>query len=1398
MGASTHREAKGHQALSDLPETEKASTVANAYDDSGELTENMNRQSKGSSLSKISSTASEGEIQAPQSTRKKRAEEDSDKEEMDSNTFDAILSPVKVLSSVTSSRPKRMKVRSPSKTSKSEPATPLSDQTAMADVSSDAGKGTLFAEFDSGNPISISGDLDELTSNTKLLQSATVSRPRPNRSRSSTQNVIRELAKREEIKTTELNLASDNEEDLDEITEMAKSSSNYAADEKENANASPLNLSGGFKLPGVDTLASRIRSKSFSKNNSKDLENDSTEAENAIDLTNSMASVKELFNLKSIAREDKHVPSVTVVSKDLESEKIPEAQATPNSEIKNNIPKNILKPVIKKPEIEKESTEAIPEFLRARNKLKSVSAHPKVAKDISEGKADSLAVNSRINSEFKDHSSKGSNDRLNEIIEGLKPVNSKENVKSKSKESLKSSRELLNAKNNLKSTPSSEYLFSTSRASRSASSLERSKNSLQSLNTKSDEPVDEEISPVAHVPSNNSLKNNTNETSNTKKLDDSTITKEETNEKPLFKLRSVGTRDPASLMDAMLLRESMLLLVKGRKKLIISVIKLSIESLNKQDAFILDCINPMKNKEKELRKLFVVYGGRTSVIRRTRVLELATKMKEQDYAGKADIIQISLKNDSDKVFKEEDKLFWNTLTQSNSVTKKDVSTLIDGIREDASTGDDEYESMMHSRTKLYLFENKTSNPEILVENGKGLSQDLLNSDICAVLVADNELYIWMGRKTDHEYQNHVKNFGASKLEEKKLVLFHENEKYESTIFRSKFPSWKAADKISTIGVMKIGNIKPKDSQYKVYGRGSDIGKIKKLDIAEMHSTDDANITAKNTEAQEVELSELLNRDWGYVNLRIWEIDARNVENSKIVDVSIDSLNEMQINFNENSPFVFFSDKCYIILYEYKERPNSFADKVLVERSKSLINDDFVESMNTRAILYSWSGGEVNASGKAYMANIVVEMTNLAKKGELKVDGKIRHINSAESKEPLHLLRILKGVNLPPEQPQKILDIVQRAEDPACSVVLVRRNSDFNNYGEKSLFKVFGSSEETVRAFEMPHVSSEFLSTCGCFVLFEGTKSNTIYSWVGKNSLPWEKNTATELTNQILRSVKPGGNIVEIFEGQEFEEFWKALGGKKAYDQHSHDYKNRNSLNYYKPGSNNVVPSSSSTNSASKGETYAIRLWKINYFVNENPTAREIFSFNHSDLKEDAVFILDSYFKIYIWIGSLVARGEGTIVRASEEGSEARNSVAKLKDILLAFDTAERYVNYVSDLGRKCLDLSKIFVLQSGKESKDFMAQFPYWIHRDVPESSWPSGMTLPEAQKFIDNQKFTLSEVQKFAESRSDLPFGFDLERIENHIFDSDFERAFGVDRKKFSSMAKWRQNDLKKKVGLF
>ncbi|ORZ30074.1 hypothetical protein BCR44DRAFT_1446410 [Catenaria anguillulae PL171] len=119
--------------------------------------------------------------------------------------------------------------------------------------------------------------------------------------------------------------------------------------------------------------------------------------------------------------------------------------------------------------------------------------------------------------------------------------------------------------------------------------------------------------------------------------------------------------------------------------------------------------------------------------------------------------------------------------------------------------------------------------------------------------------------------------------------------------------------------------------------------------------------------------------------------------------------------------------------------------------------------------------------------------------------------------------------------------------------------------------------------------------------------------------------------------------------------------------------------------------------------------------------------------------------------------------------------------------------------------NNIFVTKAAKVPNYLRSLFPGSPFFDTMRGSASSSPTSPAVlafdvqtlEEFVNKAKsntFPLEQLQK----RKGLPPSVDHTRLETYLADSEFEKSFGMARDKFAALPKWKQQDLKKKAGLF
>lgn len=348
------------------------------------------------------------------------------------------------------------------------------------------------------------------------------------------------------------------------------------------------------------------------------------------------------------------------------------------------------------------------------------------------------------------------------------------------------------------------------------------------------------------------------------------------------------------------------------------------------------------------------------------------------------------------------------------------------------------------------------------------------------------------------------------------------------------------------------------------------------------------------------------------------------------------------------------------------------------------------------------------------------------------------VRVTQGKEPKHFLALFKGKMV-------------THKGGIASGFKNRDDGDSFDTDGISLFHVKGSNELNTRAVQVEEEAAS-LNSGDCFVLLT---PDVMYVWEGAGSNSTERQTAL-----VISKVMQGNRSLQtVEEGSEPAEFWAAIGGEGEY-----------------------------TKTKEIEVEHDPRLFRltcnVGYFNIE-----EFYDFCQDDLMDDDVMLLDNYNEVYCWIGTDASTEE--------------------KD--LALKTAQDYVKSAPD-GRD--PNTPVFRISSGFEPSGFTSCFLGWdatkagnpaedpylkalAARGVDVSSGTVQVTAENAALLGDkvdasnSRKYTLEELLA-------KPDGIDNSKKEQYLSDEEFKSVMGMDKAAFENLPKWKQQNLKKKVGLF
>lgn len=106
------------------------------------------------------------------------------------------------------------------------------------------------------------------------------------------------------------------------------------------------------------------------------------------------------------------------------------------------------------------------------------------------------------------------------------------------------------------------------------------------------------------------------------------------------------------------------------------------------------------------------------------------------------------------------------------------------------------------------------------------------------------------------------------------------------------------------------------------------------------------------------------------------------------------------------------------------------------------------------------------------------------------------------------------------------------------------------------------------------------------------------------------------------------------------------------------------------------------------------------------------------------------------------------------------------------------------------------VVYKGAEPIQFKALFMKWTDFEIEENGDSLDKKTRDAKELLKERcrTFSLEELKE----RSNLPAGMDMRRLESYLTDEDFSSVFGMKRSEFYEQKAWKQNEARKKAGLF
>ncbi|KAG5671064.1 hypothetical protein PVAND_001279 [Polypedilum vanderplanki] len=325
-----------------------------------------------------------------------------------------------------------------------------------------------------------------------------------------------------------------------------------------------------------------------------------------------------------------------------------------------------------------------------------------------------------------------------------------------------------------------------------------------------------------------------------------------------------------------------------------------------------------------------------------------------------------------------------------------------------------------------------------------------------------------------------------------------------------------------------------------------------------------------------------------------EAEVFRVENMEIVPIP-----------KENYGF-FFGGDSYVIKYEYRNKRGGHG-----------------------YVIYYWQGLTSSTDEKAASAIHAAKMSS-------EIGVKSMQVRVVQGFESRHFLKVFKG------------KIVVLTGGKASGFRNVHDHDSYDVDGTR-LFRVRGTCADDVRANQVEEVAKS-LASDDVFIL--ETPTNT-FVWYGKGANDFEQSMGLS----VSKTISPGRDAIVIYEGEEPNEFWDALGGKGDYD-HEID----------PPGAPFLEP----------------RLFHCSIKTNGKFKVEEVSQFEQDDLDPDDIMVLDGGDEVYVWVG-----------KGSTDEEKAKS-----------IEMANEYIR--TDPTERSEETVTIITVQQGGEPRSFKRLFPAW------------------------------------------------------------------------------------------
>ncbi|XP_012977638.1 LOW QUALITY PROTEIN: villin-like protein [Mesocricetus auratus] len=346
-----------------------------------------------------------------------------------------------------------------------------------------------------------------------------------------------------------------------------------------------------------------------------------------------------------------------------------------------------------------------------------------------------------------------------------------------------------------------------------------------------------------------------------------------------------------------------------------------------------------------------------------------------------------------------------------------------------------------------------------------------------------------------------------------------------------------------------------------------------------------------------------------------------------------------------------------------------------------------------------------------------------------------------------------------------------------------------------LFHVQGTDSRNTRTMEVPARAASLASGDIFFVITKGAG----YLWFGKGCNGDQREMA-----RMVAAVFTGHNMETVLEGQEPPHFWEALGGRAPY-----------------PSVQRLpeeVPSIQPRLFECSSPSGCLVLTEVVYFGQE-------------DLDKHDIMLLDTCQEVFLWLGEDAGERKKEAVACGHEYLRTHPAERSLDTPIVLVkqghepatftgwfvtwdpykwtnnqsyeEVVERCLGPVSAISEITAEVHNFQLTRWPADNKAGPSTLlAFKGSQDSPENDLELGLGVDGKNPSISPSgsavNGSLPRERLMYQAVEDLPQGVDPARKEFYLSDSDFQDIFGKSKEDFYSMAKWKQQQEKKRLGLF